>query len=51
MLELTSISERQACRLVGLSRDAFRHAPVPTPATQVLSAKLVELAHARRRFG
>lgn len=51
MLELTLISERQACRLAGLSRDAFRHTPVATPATQALSAKLVELAQARRRFG
>jgi putative transposase len=51
MLELTSISERQAFRLAGLSRDAFRHVPVPTLATRVLSAELIELAHARRRFG
>ncbi len=51
MRELTSISERRACRLAGLSRDAFRHEPVPTPATQVLSARLIELAQVRRRFG
>ena len=51
MCELTSISERRACRLAGISRDAFRHAPTPTPATQTLSARLVELAQARRRFG
>ena len=51
MCELTSISERRACRLAGLSRDAFRNEPVPTPVTQTLSAKLVELAQARRRFG
>ena len=51
MLELTAVSERRACRLAGLSRDAFRHEPVPTPATQALSARLVELAQARRRFG
>lgn len=51
MCELTSISERRACRLAGLSRDAFRHEPVSTPATQVLSARLIELAQARRRFG
>ena len=44
MLEHTSLSERRACRLAGLSRDAFRHEPVPTPATQALSARLVELA-------
>ena len=51
MLELTQVSERGACRLAGLSRDAFRNEPVPTPATQALASRLVELAHARRRFG
>ncbi|MFN6508175.1 IS3 family transposase [Xanthomonas translucens pv. translucens] len=51
MLEHTALSERRACRLAGLSRDAFRHEPVPTPATQALSARLVELAQAHRRFG
>lgn len=44
MCELTSISERRACRLAGLSRDAIRHEPVPTPATQAFSARLIELA-------
>lgn len=28
MLEHTQISERRACRLVGLSRDAWRHVKV-----------------------
>jgi|GEM_PF-1314758 len=51
MLEHTSVSERRACRLAGLSRDAFRHEPVPTPATQALPARLIELAQVRRRFG
>ncbi|MCM8567740.1 IS3 family transposase [Thauera linaloolentis] len=51
MLELTQLSERRACRLAGLSRDAFRHEPAPTPATQALSTRIVELAQARRRFG
>jgi len=51
MCELTPISERRACRLAGLSRDAFRHEPIPTPATHALSLRLVELAQARRRFG
>jgi len=51
MLELTAISERRACRLAGLSRDAFRHEPVPTQATQALSLRLVELAQTYRRFG
>ena len=51
MCELTTISERRACRLAGLPRGAFCHEPVPTPATQALSARLIELAQVRRRFG
>lgn len=51
MLELTTLSERRACRLAGLSRDAFRHPPQPTAATQRLSARIIELAQVRRRFG
>ena len=50
MLELTTLSERRACRLAGLSRDAFRHPPEQTPATQALSARIIELAQVRRRF-
>lgn len=49
MLEV--LSERRACRLAGLSRDAFRHPPGVIAATAALSARLVALAHARRRFG
>ena len=45
MLEMTSLSERRACRLAGLSRDSFRHPPEPTPATQALSARLIELGY------
>jgi putative transposase len=45
------MSERRACRLVGLSRDAYRHPPEPTDATQALSARIIELAQVRRRFG
>ncbi|HET6397298.1 MAG TPA: IS3 family transposase [Pseudoxanthomonas sp.] len=51
MLDQTVLSERRACRLAGLSRDAFRHPPEPTPATQALSARIIELAQIRRRFG
>lgn len=51
MLELTRLSERRACRLAGLSRDAFRHPPEPTAATQALAARIIELAQVRRRFG
>lgn len=51
MLEHTSLSERRACRLAGLSRDAYRHPPEPTAPTQALSARIIELARVRRRFG
>ncbi|HFD4192214.1 IS3 family transposase [Pseudoxanthomonas mexicana] len=51
MLDQTVLSERRACRLAGLSRDTFRHPPEPTPATQALSARIIELAQVRRRFG
>ena len=51
MLGQTRLSERRACRLAGLSRDAFRHPPEPTVATQALSARIIELAQVRRRFG
>ena len=45
------LSERRACRLVGLSRDSYRHPPEPDAATQLLKAKIVEIAQVRRRFG
>lgn len=48
---LDVISERRACRLAGLSRDAFRHPPTISPADRALSGRLIELAQARRRFG
>jgi len=51
MLELTTLSERRTCRLAGLSRDSFRHPPEPAAATQALSARIIELAQVRRRFG
>jgi len=51
MLNETTLSERRACRLAGLSRDAFRHPPTIALADQALSVRLIELAQARRRFG
>ena len=45
------LSERRACRLVGLSRDCYRHPPSMDASTQALSARIVEIAHERRRFG
>ena len=51
MMDDHHLSERRACRLVGLSRDSYRHPPQADQATQELSAKIVEIAQARRRFG
>lgn len=51
MIERFDLSERRACRLVGLSRDSYRHPPVPDAQTIALSAAIIDLAQARRRFG
>jgi putative transposase len=51
MVQEHNLSERRACRLVGLSRDSYRNRPQPDALTQALSAKIVELAQVRRRFG
>jgi len=51
MIEQHHLSERRACCLVGLSRDSYRNPPVVDEATQQLSAKIVEIAQVRRRFG
>jgi putative transposase len=36
---------------VGLARDSYRHPPETDPMTTELNNKIVEIAHARRRFG
>ena len=51
MVDIHHLSERRACRLVGLSRDSYRHPPQMDAHTQHLSARIVDIAHARRRFG
>jgi putative transposase len=51
MIAQHHLSERRACCLVGLSRDSYRNPPVVDEATQRLSAKIVEIAQVRRRFG
>ena len=51
MIEQFDLSERRACRLVGLSRDSYRHPPVPGQDTVALKCAIVEIAHVRRRFG
>jgi putative transposase len=45
------LSERRACRLVGLSRDSYRNPPEADQATMELTSKIVEIAQVRRRFG
>jgi putative transposase len=51
MIEQLQLSERRACRLVGLSRDSYRNEPKADAATAALSARIVTLAQERRRFG
>jgi putative transposase len=51
MVEDHHLSERRACRLVGLSRDSYRHPPEADAATRELAGRIVEIAHVRRRFG
>ena len=51
MVQEHHLSERRACRLVGLSRDSYRHPPVVDDATRELAGRIVESAHVRRRFG
>jgi len=51
MLDSVGISELRACRLVRLPRTSSRE-PLSVHARSVeLSARIVELAHERRRFG
>jgi putative transposase len=51
MIDQCDLSERRACRLVGLSRDSYRKPPEIDQVSQALQASIVEIAHARRRFG
>jgi putative transposase len=51
MREKLTISERRACRLVGLSRTTLRREIVEQPETTSLRTRIIDLAHARRRFG
>ena len=45
------LPERRACRLVGLSRDSYRHPPQASAENQALAEQIVAVAHERRRFG
>ena len=45
------ISERRACGLVGLARTTFRRTLADSEQNEALKVRIVDLAHARRRFG
>ena len=51
MQEETPISQRRACRLVGLSRSVLSYHSEKQGDDLALKARLVELANERRRFG
>ena len=51
MIDQFDLSERRACRLVGLSRDSYRNLPVATAQNQTLTGAIIDIAQARRRFG
>ena len=46
----TAISERQACRLVGIYRSTLRYEAQQTVETQALSAGIVELAQEHQQL-
>ena len=45
------MSERRACRFVGLSRSSWRGMPKDSHKTAELKARIKAIAHQRRRFG
>ena len=45
------MSERHACRLVGLSRDSYRHEAQTSSFNAQLREQIVQTAHQRRRWG
>ena len=45
------MSERRACRLVGLSRSSWREVPKDSHKTTELKERIKAIAHQRRRFG
>ena len=51
MLSETTISERRACSLVGLSRATMRYQSQRSPQEQALKERIKSIALERRRFG
>src|SRR6267378_3665099 len=51
MRERTGISQRRACRLMGLARSVMQYEARRSPDNEQLKQRIVELASQRRRFG
>jgi putative transposase len=51
MRQRLEISERRACGLVGLARTTLRRPLIESLDTAALRIRIIDLAHARRRFG
>lgn len=51
MREATGISIRRSCRLAGVSRTVLAYGPRSNAESEAISARMVELAQERRRFG
>jgi putative transposase len=51
MRQRLTISERRVCNLVGLARTTLRRVVEEAPQNVTLKARIIDLAHARRRFG
>lgn len=51
MRERTAISERRACRLVGISRSVVQYVPRSCEQREHLRQRIVDIAQERRRFG
>lgn len=51
MLTYTSISEQQACEVVGIYQSTYRYQSKLAVKDEALSCRIIELAQQRRRFG
>lgn len=51
MQEVTTISERKACLLVGINRASMRYQPQSKESDVELSARIQELALEKKKFG
>jgi len=50
-IEKLDVSERRACKVIGLSRSAWRYEVVPNPEQDKLKQRIIELAGAYGRYG